>query len=210
MTQISITRALTEVKHLNDRINRSTGMQFVGNARGKDAFKVVLGNNQSVVDVENIFKQNLQSALDLISRRDLLKRKIVESNSATKVTVAGETMSVSEAIEKKASIQYKINLLQSLRQQYQQALNVSEQHNAKLYQEIDNAVQQAYSNDKGKVDAEQYEAVAKPRLQRNEVSVIDSIKAQEVIKKIDEEISAFVSEIDFILSESNAKTLIEV
>ena len=210
MTQISVTRALTEVKHLNDRINRATGMQFVGNARGKDTFKVVLGNNQSVADVENIFKQNLQSALDLISRRDLLKRKIVESNSSTKVTVAGETMSVSEAIEKKASIQYKINLLQSLRQQYQQALNVTEQHNAKLYQEIDNAVQQAYSNDKGKVDAEQYEAVAKPRLQRNEVSVIDSIKAQEVIKKLDEEISAFVSEIDFILSESNAKTLIEV
>lgn len=210
MTQISVTRALTEVKHLNDRINRATGAQFVGNARGKDSFKVVLGNNQSVTEVENIFKQNLQSAIDLIARRDLLKRKIVESNSLTKIEVAGETMTVSEAIEKKASIAYKNNLLTNLRNQYRQVLTTAEQHNTKLYQEIDNAVQQAYSNDKGKVDAEQYEAVAKPRLQRNEVSVIDSIEIQKVIDKLDQEISSFVSEIDFVLSESNAKTMIEV
>lgn len=210
MSQISVTRALTEVKHLNDRINRATSAQFVGNARGKDSFKVVLGNNQSVTDVESVFKQNLQSAIDLIARRDLLKRKIVESNSLTKIEVAGEIMSVSEAIEKKASIPYKNNLLASLRDQYRRVLTTAEQHNAKLYQEIDNAVQQAYSNDKGKVDAEQYEAVAKPRLQRNEVSVIDSIEIQKVIDKLDQEISSFVSEIDFVLSESNAKTMIEV
>lgn len=209
-TQISVTRALTEVKHLQDRIQRAIGAQFVCNSRGKDTFKVVVGDSRPVAEVENIFKQNLQSVTDLIARRDTLKRKIVDSNAKTPVTIAGNTMTVSEAIEKKGSMQHKQLLLQSLVQQYRQAVITAENHNNKLTQEIDNAVQQAYSNDKGKVDAEQYEAVAKPRLARNEMQVLDAIKIQDVITKLEKEIQDFNSEIDFVLSESNAKTLIEV
>lgn len=209
--KISITRALTEIKHLSDIINRSTNQAFVGIAKGKDSKKVSVDSpTTSVADVETRLKGNLQSVLDLITRRDTLKRAVVLSNARTVVTINGKTMTVAEAIEQKASIAFKQNLLQSMRNQFVASRNKVDAANQKLLAEIDVAVQAAYANEKGKVDEEQYKAVATPRLNQSELSLIDPNKIEEKIAALETELNGFITEVDFVLSESNARTEIEV
>ncbi len=211
MTKISVTRALTEIKHLADRIERASNEQFVGLVKGKNAFKVcVSAPSQSVESVSNTLKQNLQAVTSLINRRESLKKAVIISNANTFVNVSGVTMTVAEAIEKKASIVFKQRLLNSVSQQYTAYKSRVENENAKLSAEINIAVQAAYANDKGKVDEDQYNAVANPRLERNEFSMIDPNGIDGVIASLKKEIDEFLQEVDFILSESNARTEIEV
>lgn len=209
MAQISITRALTEIKHLNDRITRASNQQFVGIAKGKDTRKVCASNPSSSVQTEEAkYKESLQSAVDMIAYRDKLKRLVVVSNATTPVGIGNATMTVAEAIDKKATINFKIALVEEMNRQLNKAKVAIDTTNTKLMQEIDTAVQAAYGNEKGKVDEEQYYAVANPRLNLSELSLIDPNKSEAFIEKIRKECEEFMSEVDFVLSESNAKTLV--
>lgn len=211
MTKISVTRALTEIKHLSDRIERAANEQFIGVMKGKNSFEVcVSAPSQSIESVSNSFKKNLQAVNDLISRRERLKKAVISSNATTMVTVSGVNMTVAEAIEKKASIAFKQRLLSTVSQQYILSKARVESENVKLSAEINTAVQAAYANDKGKVDEDQYNAVANPRLARNEYSLIDPNNADSVITSLKNEIDNFLQEVDFVLSESNSRTEIEV
>ncbi len=211
MTKISVTRALTEIKHLSDRIERAANEKFIGVMKGKNSFEVcVSAPSQSVESVSNSFKKNLQAVNDLISRRERLKKAVISSNATTMVTVSGVNMTVAEAIEKKTSIAFKQRLLSTVSQQYVSSKTRVESENAKLSAEINTAVQAAYANDKGKVDEDQYNAVANPRLERNEYSLIDPNNVDSVITSLKNEIDDFLQEVDFVLSESNARTEIEV
>lgn len=209
MAQISVTRALTEIKHLNDRIIRATTQVFVGIAKGKETRKVCASNPASSVQAEETkFSGNLQSVLDMIAYRDKLKRLVVVSNATTPVVIGSATMTVAEAIDKKATIAYKVALAEEVNRQYSKAKQVIDTTNTKLMQEIDTAVQAAYGNEKGKVDEEQYYAVANPRLNLSELSLIDPNKSETFIEATRKECEEFMSEVDFVLSESNAKTLV--
>lgn len=211
MTKISVTRALTEIKHLSDRIERAANEQFIGVMKGKNSFEVcVSAPSQSIESVSNSFKKNLQAVNDLISRRERLKKAVISSNATTMVTVSGVNMTVAEAIEKKASIAFKQRLLSTVSQQYILSKARVESENVKLSAEINTAVQAAYANDKGKVDEDQYNAVANPRLARNEYSLIDPNNVDSVITSLKNEIDNFLQEVDFVLSESNSRTEIEV
>lgn len=209
--QISITRALTEIKHLGDRINRAATEPFIGLAKGRGARKVCVNSPSSSVDeVTSLISRNLQAVNDLIARREQLKRLVINSNSQTTVVINGESMTVAEAIEKKASIGFKQTLLAQLRTQFTNSVRKVDAENTKLMQEVDTAVQQAYGNDKGKVEADQYEAVANPRLDHSQFSLIDPNKVEATIKALEDQIAGFLQEVDFCLSESNARTSIEV
>ena len=216
MTEISVTRALTEIKHLTDRIARSNASQFIGVAKGKGVHQTCFTIPSETVGVfSNNVKSNLQTALDLISRRERLKREIVRSNAVTDVSIAGNVMSVAAAIEKKASIQFTKNLVVALKQQLIASNLIVEKANAKLLEEINTAVANAYGGDKGVVtdkseSASHYEAIAEPRQSRSELSLIDPNGVFALINKLEDEISAFMQEVDFSLSESNSRTMINV
>lgn len=212
MTQeISVTRALTEIKHLGDRITRQSNEPFIGIAKGKNDHKVCVNSPSSSVDaVQSLLKENFQSVIDLIDRREKLKRAVIGSNASTVVVIAGESMTVAEAIEKKGNIQFSQQLVHNLRAQFTNSRNKVDAENNKLFAEINVAVQSAYGNEKGKVDEEQYNAVANPRLNRSEFSLIDPNGIENKIKVAETKISEFLSEVDFVLSESNAKTTISV
>jgi len=82
--------------------------------------------------------------------------------------------------------------------------------NAALEAQIETNLATIYGNEKGKVDASMFEAIAKPQREQKEASLIDPIKINDVIKSLEDEISLVETELDFTLSESNAKTEIEV
>ncbi|QYW06602.1 hypothetical protein uav_071 [Pseudomonas phage UAVern] len=203
-TQISITRALAQVKSLNDRIERGTGQAFVSNTvGGKHA------SGRAAQEVEVLLTANLQSVKDLIEQRKTLKSAIVRSNAVTEVTIAGVKMTVAEAIERKSSIQLEQILLNTLRTQLGQQQSIVERTNVQVQTRLDTLIQTAVGKDR-KVDTSELEAITKPFEAQNKAAVLDPSDLQKQIEALAAQIDSFLLEVDFALSEVNATTVVTV
>ena len=95
MATYTITRALSRVNALQDKLNKAREQDYIvtintiklQTTEAQDLLKTLKGNMQSVLDIKNEILK--------------IKLKIQESNLTTKVEVAGKEMSVREAIETK-------------------------------------------------------------------------------------------------------------
>ncbi|QNO00587.1 hypothetical protein QGX17_gp122 [Pseudomonas phage phiPsa381] len=204
MTQISVTRALAEVKALNDRIEKAT--------RQATFISVTVGgkvpNGSDLQATTNTIRANLQSVQDLIARRQAVKGAVVRSNAVTEVVINGVTMTVAEAIERKGSIDKERTLLAVLQQQLNQNRVAVERNNVTMNQKLDMMIQTAVGKER-KATEEELEAISKPYTASNITAPLDPNGLEAVIAKLESEINGFVFEVDFVLSEANAKTLIE-
>lgn len=204
MTQISVTRALAQVKALNDRIERATGQAFVTITTG--------GKHASGTPVQEIaatLQSNLQSVTGLISQRNALKSAIVRSNAVTTVIIAGKERTVAEAIERKTSIAIEEALVRSLKAQLGHATAQVERANVQVASRLDALIQTAVGKDR-KVDDADIKAITGPFEAQNSSAVLDPSKLQNVIDAMQAEIDEFLLEVDFALSEVNATTKIDV
>lgn len=212
MNVMSVTRALAELKRLDDRLNRMTTDQsiFVSVAIGQGEKQKVLGVSDTVQNMISQIQSNRDRVNSMIEMRAKIKAAVVASNAVTKVKLGAREMSVAEAIELKKSIDIKRNMLATYRRQVIQANALVSKQNAALEAQIETNLATIYGNEKGKVDASMFEAIAKPQREQKEASLIDPIKINDLIKSLEEEISLVETELDFTLSEQNAKTEIEI
>lgn len=204
MTKISITRALAQVKALNDQIERGIAVPFITNQVGGKH-----GSGKPVQEIEVNLTANLQSVTDLIQRRKELKSAIVRSNATTNVTIAGKTVTVAEAIERKSSIALEQRLLHQLRGQLAQVNAAVEKTNVEMSKRLDQLLLTAVGKDRQASTAE-LEAISAPFKAQNEGKAVDPNKLSEKIEALAKDIDGFVLEVDYALSEVNATTLIEV
>lgn len=208
---ISVTRALAEIKNLDSQINKLIGeARFVYVTKGQGDKLTVQGVSRPAAALAEDIKSKYQKITDLISRRRAMKAAIQKSNAHTVINVAGVPMVVADAIERKQNVVYEANLHTQMRQHYIGAMTMIEKQNTALDAQIETAVTQAYSNDRGKVTPEQYEAVAQPRKAEHFAALLDPLSVETKLEVMGDEINAFLQEIDFSLSESNARTEIEV
>lgn len=203
MSQISVTRALAQVKSLNDRIQRGATAQFIAVSVGGK----VTGKN-SLAEVEAGLKSNLQSVQDLIKARGELKSAIVKSNAVTLVNIAGKEMTVAEAIERKSSITFEVQLLTQLKVQQNQAIAQVERVNLGVQQSCEKLIQTALGREIKHTDDEA-KAITGPFEEKNKAALVDANKLDDLIKQMQKDIDDFLLEVDFALSEVNAKTLID-
>ena len=210
MEKMSITRALAEIKRLDDRIEKAITSEFVNVAVGRNENKRSTNRSETLQDTQSKIQSNRDTLTSMFDKRAKIKAAVVQSNAVTKITLGKEELSVAEAIEKKKSIDLKRRLSINLKQQLNRANELVKTLNEKLDQTIENNLATIYGNDKGKADASMYNAIAEPQKNQKEASLIDPIKIQKWIEELDEEISITDTELDFILSESNAKTEIEI
>lgn len=208
--KISVTRALVELKTLGDRINRAI-------AQGTFVSTVVGHGNQrksldfpSVVDLENKIKGSFDSVNALIFEREKIKSAIVLSNANTMVQLMNRTMTVAEAIELKATVDFRNTYLNTLRSQLTNSRNRATVDNAKLETKIETLLTTLYGSEKTKVDQASVAAVSDPQRNQHEVTLFDPCSISAKIEQLQNEVEVLTSEIDFVLSESNAKTEIEV
>jgi hypothetical protein len=204
MTQISVTRALAQVKALNDRIARATAQHFISNVvGGKHA------TGKPAQEVELTLKANLQSVQDLIAQRKAIKAAIVRSNAVTSVTIAGTVQTVAEAIERKSSITLEQQLLQKLRTEQAQQIALVERTNVTVAARLDDLIKTAVGKDR-KVEAADLAAITGPFEAQNKAEVLDPSNVQKVIDQLQADIENFLLEVDFALSEVNAVTKLTV
>jgi hypothetical protein len=207
--KITVTRGLAELKTLDSRIQNAIAQgTYVAVVRGSK--EVPLNAAVSKDELEKTIQASYQQVGDLIKRRDAIKRAIIVANSKTQVSISGATMTVAEAIERKSSIQYTERLINTLQAQYNSATIQANNQNARVEADVEKRVMAAYGNDKGKVTAEQHDLIAKAVKGEQEAKLLDPKKIVDQIAVLRREYEDFVTEVDFVLSESNARTEIEL
>lgn len=201
--KMTIHQGLSELKLLDNRIKRGINQSFIGIKQNK-ADKVDR-TNLTKEEFEKDAKANFDSVSALIARRQSIKNAITTSNAVTKVSIASKEMTVATAIELKQTIDYKKQLVVELKRQYNSKISLFEDKNESAEYKIQNEINALKTDDKEaiKVYRDSIE-------QKYTWDLIDPLVLKEKIEKITEEIENFESTVDFILSTSNATTIIEI
>lgn len=206
--KMSITQALSELKLLDSRISKGiNGSGFC--APCMNGTKI--NGTTTPEEAEKAFKNNWQSATDLIKRRANMKSAIVKSNAETEVEIGGGKMTVAEAIERKSSIKYDQLLLAKLKEDFRRAtatvVQGNEQARAKAQQSLDTVLGKDNTKTPSK---EELAAIFDPVFARYEYKMVDPLGIEKKIEELEENIESFLNNVDFILSTSNAITQIEI
>jgi hypothetical protein len=201
---LTITRALVELKTLDSRINKLILNNY---------FIIYKTKNKNYSINEEEFKKNAlseyQSLNDLISRREKIKNAITLSNSKTLVTIGDKSMTVSNAIEFKATIEYKKSLLEIMKKQRQMVTIESENHKQRVQQKVDDNVKIICGKD-SKPDANVIQTISDGITKGDPIEIFDPLNIDNIIKELETTIEDFSANVDYVLSESNALTSIEV
>lgn len=208
MRKISITEALNDLKLYDSKIRKAISNAVFCGAAKKSSDKVGVVPKE---DFDERAKASYQSIMDLIANRNTLKSAIVKSNAVTEVTVAGKTMTVAEAIERKNSIAYEEELLTAMKSQYAQATSVVEKENKMVDEKVDELLATLVGKDTTKkLEPADQEAVERPYRDKNEFVFVDPVSLFSKIELLEDEIDSFRSKVDTSLVLSNAVTYIEV
>ena len=164
------------------------------------------------VDVEKLKKtaeSELQSYMDLVKRRDTIKKAIVVANATTKVKIGSWEGTVAEAIEHKSSINYKKTLVEVMRSCFMTAKTKLEEEQKATNDRLDRLLQSELGKDV-RTNPETIQAITTSFRENNKVEFVDPLGLEKRIKELDEEIEAFETNVDWVLSEANGRTMIRV
>jgi len=209
METMSVSRALAEVKRIDSRIQHAIqeGL-FVAVTIGKNSTQKLHESTLTIEAAKSKIQESFDKLNSMFNTREKLKAALVKSNATTFVTVMNKQITVAEAIEMKTSIASRKSLLVVLKQQLQMATRAVGALNNKLDEFIELNLKTVYGSDKFKSDPAAYESVAKPQREVKEAALLDPKNISKKIEEYTEEISLVETELDYILSTSNATTII--
>lgn len=207
--KMNVHQALTELKTIDARIEKAiTSPMWVATAKHSS------DNIRGVARKEWIdqVKENYQSVMDLIRRRDAIKRAVVNSNAVTKVKIAGVEYTVAEAIDKK---NHGMNFLERLSRRISHDYNncrdaIVYENGDRLELRADQYIKSLIGNTDTKGATKEITDMRNQFIEQQSYELIDPIKAVDVIKKLNDEMDAFLTNVDAALSTSNALTMITV
>lgn len=201
--EMSITRALSELKLIDKKISDKTQKLIVSASVQSESEDVKAAFIKSETE-------KLQQVKDFIVRRNKIKAAIVQSNASTVVRIAGEGMKVAEAIERKNSIQLEKSLHQRMHQQYYGNKDNVERQNEGVKQKADRQAEAALGAETVRAKGDEYTSIVEAYIKHNEFKLLSVVGVEDLIENMQDKIDEFESEVDFVLSESNTKTVIEV
>lgn len=209
-TKMSVTRALATLTKVEEKIQkRIEALNTIHIAKGIDANRQIPGSIHSVEEFEKAAQADFQGVQDLLAVRDELKAKVVQSNAVTTVEIAGQSMTVAQAIERKRTIVFKELLLGKLKSQYNHA-QVRHSRDMQEFEAKLEAARAGYIQRDKAPDAAQLAVVEGPVRSMGTPSIVDPLGLADRIRSLESEIEDFKSNVDFVLSESNAKTEVEI
>ena len=207
MSQMSITQGLAELKLLDKRINKCLGYAV-------DWAQVRTKTNKvDEADLKKTAQSEYQSYMDLVKRRDIIKRAIVLSNAQTQVTIGTGPKkwvgTVAEAIEHKSSLTYKKNLLEKMVRNIDKVDAEYKEATEALEKRLDGLLSSELGKDV-KTNPETITALRTSFMETNKIELVDPMDLKKMATDLDEEIDAFETNVDWVLSEANGKTMISL
>ncbi len=200
---MSITQALPELKLLEKRIDKISD---------SIAEWCKVSHNGAPVDKDKHKKEaeaQLQSYTALLLRRETIKRAIILSNAKSKVKIGQFEGTVAEAIEYKSSIRFKRNLLESMKECLQAKREEYERKKAEVEGRLERLLQSELGKDV-KTNPETITALTTSFRENNKVELLDPLDLSAKVTELEEMLDSFETNVDWVLSEANATTFIEV
>jgi hypothetical protein len=208
---MSITRALTRAKTIEKQLARLVESQFV-----------VTLMKREVDDESDVFKDNLKMTQanfdqfnDLFAELNNIKAAVRKSNEVTKVVIGGEELTVADALVYKNTIVYRNNFLDRITRENRNAESRVEQSKISADTKFASVRENLIKNSQGQDVSEDYLKTVLTEEERRLKKAIVEVKVSG-IKDVNEYIEAerkridtFIEEVDYVLSESNATTIIE-
>lgn len=206
---ISLTRALAEVKTLEDRIQKAIATaRFVDVVQGTDDKPVDRGF-QSKEELEARIKGDFASIEALTARRAAIKAAITKANVVTPVKIGAATMTIADAVNLKQSLYLQTMLLEQMKASLLQGTRQVEALAKALDEKVERLVQNSFQN-VSKVSEEQFLSVKKPQADAFEPKLLDPLKVNEKVKALESRLEEIQLNLDFALSEVNARTDVEI
>jgi hypothetical protein len=197
---------------MDDRITKAIcGTTYVLAAK-HSAEKI---NGKTVANFKEDMRSGYQKTIDLINRRDAMKRAVVLSNATTKIKIGDNEHTVAEAIEmKNHGMDFRSALLRQMNTAYvaaqnELARNSGETLEKKAEQYVLAVIAAQPKDSKMSVDSEAMKSLRKTYIENNTYDLLDPLDVTKVMAALDAEINEFEAEVDAALSVSNALTVIE-
>lgn len=211
MTTMSITRALTRAKTIEKQLARLVESQFV-----------VTLMKREVDDATDVYQDNLKMTQanfdqfnDLFAELNNIKAAVRKSNEVTKVVIGGEELTVADALVYKNTIVYRNSFLDRITRENRNAESRVEQSKISADTKFASVRENLIKNSQGQDVSEDYLKTVLTEEERRlkkaiiEVKVSGINNVNEYIEAERKRIDTFLEEVDYILSESNATTIIE-
>jgi hypothetical protein len=199
---MSITQALAELKLLDKRIQKSLDHVEWADVKTKS-------NPLDTEKFTRTARAELQSFVDLVKRYDTIKRAVVLSNATTRVKVGTWRGTVAEAIEYKRSIFYKRRLLDTMKNQLLTVKELFKQQQEAVDARLEKLLHSELGKDV-KTSPETITALTNSFRENNKVELVDPLDLARCSREVEAEVESFETNVDWVLSETNGKTLIQI
>lgn len=216
MTTYTITRALSRINALKDKLAKASQLEYVATINS-----IKLQSNEGV-ELQKKLLANAQANQDIVSEILKIKLAVERSNLTTQVIINGKSYSVREAIELKHLYE---NYLKSIALTMQSQLHKAKDRQNKANQEIEKAQEETIKTlsnagvemSQAQIDERVSSSINTVRLTK-ELSILSfipatqsgqaSISAETAVENFEQMVTNFLEEVDYVLSESNAVTTI--
>lgn len=211
MTTMSITRALTRIKTIEKQLNQLVDKEFVTTLAKREVDNVT----DTYKEVLNKTKSNFDQFNDLFAELNRIKAAVRKSNEITKVTIGGDELSVADALVYKNTIVYRSNFLEKIARENRTADSRVEQSKINADNKFATVRENFIKSSQGQDVNENYVNTVLTEEERRLKAALVEIKVSgikdvsEYIEAERKRIDTFIEEVDYVLSESNATTMIE-
>jgi len=211
--QMTIHRALAELKVIDSRINKAIteGTYVIANKHSNEKIQ-----GKTINEFKDHIRACHNKVTDLINRRNAIKRAVVLSNATTKVKVDNVEYTVAEAIEmKNHGMKFKdyymrVVASQNVTAQMELNRNSGEAIEKRAEKYILDVIAAQPKDAKMSIDGDAMKALRKTYIENNTYDLIDPLNVTKMIEELADEIDKFNTEIDSALSVSNATTTITI
>lgn len=201
-TSLSVTQALAELKLLRRRIQHVLD----------DADFVCVKKKRDNLDVAKFSAEATaayQSHQDLVARYNKMKAAIVQSNAVTRVAIGDQSYTVADAVERKRNIEMEKGFLALLQSKYAEAKAELEAHQVLEQARVERLLQVELGKE-AKTNVETIQSLTETFLAQNKAELVDPLNLAEKIRVLNHSIEEFETKVDWVLSESNGRTLITI
>ena len=201
---LSLTRLLSEIKTTEERIMKLPVIVGVA-ANSTDR---VAEENESVEEFKKTSQSRFDTWMSLSERLVKLRAARNKANATTYVTVCGKSVTMDEAIVMKSLLNLQKQALEGFKKQIGLVETYVTRADNEVKVAVDKAVAQSIASqtlteDQSKLFNDMY----KKSLGKS-MAIGESVKAG--IKKLEDHITSFSAEIDYVLSEANSTTKVEI
>ena len=205
MEEMTISRALNEVKMLDARIEKEIGSAVFVDAYQKKSQKLIR-IQISKSDFEKNALAKYDKVTDLIKRRHACKASILKSNATVTVTIKNKTYIVIDAIERKRAIELDKMFLQKMKSEHSDIANILAVNESQLKEQISKMMSDVLASDRSESSVKEVSKIVR---EDNELTIVDPLSIKQKIDDLDSKIDGFLNDVDYALSESNATTKIQ-